>query len=116
MRYIRYAFLVSLAIVLIVVATANRAEVTLNLLPETVAGLIGFGAQITLPLFVVIFGGIIAGVLIGFVWEWLREHKHRAEAARRTREVEMLERELRREKRLKNEGRDDVLALLDEAS
>ncbi|MCD1627459.1 MAG: LapA family protein [Paracoccaceae bacterium] len=116
MRYIRYAFLVSLAIVLIVVATANRAEVTLNLLPETVAELIGFGAQITLPLFVVIFGGIIAGVLIGFVWEWLREHKHRAEAARRGREVETLERELRREKRMKNEGQDDVLALLDEAS
>ena len=96
MRYIRYAFLASLAIVLIVVATANRAAVTLHLLPDTVEGLIGFSAEITLPLFVVIFGGIIAGVLIGFVWEWLREHKHRAEAARRTREVESLERELRR--------------------
>lgn len=116
MRYIRYAFLACLAIVLIVVATANRGEVTPTLLPETVTGLIGFGAQITLPLFVVIFGGIISGVLIGFVWEWMREHKHRAEAARRTREVEALERELRREKRLKNEGRDEVLALLDEAS
>jgi hypothetical protein len=55
-------------------------------------------------------------VLIGFVWEWLREHKHRAEAARRTREVEALERELRREKRLKNQDQDEVLALLDEAS
>ncbi|MEE4348420.1 MAG: LapA family protein [Paracoccaceae bacterium] len=116
MRYIRYAFLASLAIVLIVVATANREYVTLHLLPDTVEGLIGFSAEITLPLFVVIFGGIIAGVLIGFIWEWLREHKHRAEAARRTREVESLERELRREKRLKNQDQDEVLALLDEAS
>jgi lipopolysaccharide assembly protein A len=115
MRFIRYAFLASLAVVLIVVATANRDMVTLHLLPDTVERLIGFSADITLPLFVVIFGGIIAGVLIGFVWEWLREHKHRAEAARRTREVEMLERELRREKRLQNQDKDEVLALLDEA-
>ena len=116
MRYIRYVFLASLAILLIVVATANRDLVTLTLLPDTLAGLVGFSAQISLPLFVVILGGIIAGILIGFVWEWLREHKHRAEAARRKREVEMLERELRREKRLKNQDRDEVLALLDEAS
>lgn len=116
MRYIRYAFLASLAIVLIVVATANREVVTLHLLPETVSGLIGYSGEITLPLFVVIFGGIIAGVLIGFVWEWLREHKHRATAARKAREVEALERQLRREKRMTNEGRDEVLTLLDEAS
>jgi len=114
MFYIRYAFLAVLAIALIIVATANRDLVTLTLLPDTLAGVVGFSAQISLPLFVVIFGGIIAGVLIGFVWEWLREHKHRAEAARRTREVEALERELRREKRLKNQDRDEVLVLLDE--
>ncbi len=116
MSYIRYAFLACLAIILIVVAAANRDMVTLTLLPDTLSGLIGFTAQITLPLFVVILGGVIAGILIGFVWEWLREHKHRAEAARRTREVEALERELRREKRLKNQDKDEVLALLDEAS
>jgi len=116
MRYIRYAFLAILAIALIIVATANRELVTLTLLPETLTGLLGFRAQISLPLFVVIFCGIIAGILIGFVWEWLREHKYRAEAARRKREVEALERELRREKRLKNQDKDEVLALLDEAS
>jgi uncharacterized integral membrane protein len=116
MRFIRYAFLASLAVVLIVVASANRDAVTLHMLPDTVEGLIGLSGDITLPLFVVIFGGIILGVLIGFVWEWLREHKHRAEAARRTREVQTLERELRREKRLQNQDKDEVLALLDERS
>lgn len=116
MTYIRYAFLACLAIALIIVATANRDMVTLTLLPQTLAGLVGVTAQITLPLFVVIFAGIIAGVLIGFVWEWLREHKHRAEAARRAREVEALERELRREKRMKNQDKDEVLALLDETA
>ncbi len=116
MTYIRYAFLACLAIALIIVAIANREMVTLTLLPQTLSGLLGVTAQITLPLFVVIFAGIIAGVLIGFVWEWLREHKHRAEAARRAREVEALERELRREKRMKNQNKDEVLALLDETA
>jgi hypothetical protein len=33
-------------------------------------------------------------VLIGFVWEWLREMKHRTTASQKTREVSRLEREL----------------------
>lgn len=84
MRYIRYAFLASLAIVLISVAMANRATVTLQLLPDQLAELSGLTHSIELPLFIVIFGGIVAGLLIGFVWEWLREFRHRATASRKT--------------------------------
>lgn len=119
MRYIRYIFLGSLALVLVTLALANRATVTLNTLPEALAGTSGLGwlsYSVQLPLFIVIFGGIIAGLLIGFLWEWLREHKHRAEAARKGSEVKKLERELRRVKGQRDEGKDEVLALLDEAS
>ena len=89
MRYIRFAVLAIIAVAMITVALANRGAVTLNLLPEALAELIRFPAtsnSVTLPLFVVIFAGILGGVLLGFVWEWLREHKHRAEAASRRRE------------------------------
>ena len=82
-------------------------------LPDGVASLFGLNMDFTMPVFLVILGTFLLGLLFGFIWEWLREHKHRAEAARRTREVESLERELRREKRLKNEGKDEVLALLE---
>ena len=116
MRYIRYAFLGGLGIVLIAVALANRGMVTLKLLPTGLSDLVGMNQTIDLPLFVVIFGGIVAGLLIGFVWEWLREHKHRAEAARQGREVRKLNREVRRLKGEKHEGKDEILALLDEAS
>ncbi len=115
-RYIRYAFLAALGLALVAVAMANRGVVTLKLLPETLAQLVGINQSIDLPLFVVIFGGIIAGLLIGFFWEWLREHKHRAEAARKQSEVKKLEREVRRLKGRQSEGKDEVLALLDEAS
>lgn len=118
MRYIRYAFLASLGVVLITIALANRGAVTLTLMPAPLADLLQVNWTIQLPLFVVIFGGIVAGLLIGFVWEWLREHKHRANAARKEREVHDLERKLKREQRKAVESgqQDEVLALLEQKS
>jgi uncharacterized integral membrane protein len=72
--------------------------------------------SINLPLFVVIFGGVGVGLLIGFLWEWIREHKQRAEAAAQRREMDRMRREIKRLKADKHEGKDDVLAILDEAS
>ena len=116
MRYIRYACIAVFAVALISVALANRTLVTLQVLPNELAGIFAVNPSIQLPLFVVIFGGLIAGVLLGFVWEWFREHSIRAEAARQAREMRRLEREVKRLKGEKHEGKDEVLALLDEAS
>ena len=116
MRYIRYACIAVFALALIAVALANRGLVTLKVLPDEIAGLFAVTPSVQLPLFVVIFGGIVAGLLVGFVWEWLREHAVRAENARNAKEVRRLEREVKRLKAEKHEGKDEVLALLDEAS
>lgn len=114
MRTIRYVFLAALAVALITIALANRAVVTLNLLPAELAEYLGVGYSISLPLFIVIFGAIIAGLLIGFVWEYLREYKHRAAASKHRREKDQLAREVSKLKvaKAKNEG-DEVLALLE---
>jgi uncharacterized integral membrane protein len=116
MRYIRYAFLAAIAIVLIVVALANREAATLRLLPEDMAGYVGQNFSYQLPQFVIIFLAIVVGLLIGFVWEWMREHKLRSGARQVEREKNKLEREVKGLKRKSNEGKDDVLALLDDAS
>lgn len=116
MRYIRYAFLASLGIILVSVSLANRALVTLKLMPDALSGLFGFNMSISLPLFVVVLGGIVAGLVIGFFWEWMREYKHRREASEKSREVRKLEREVGRLKTEKHQGKDEVLAILDEAS
>ncbi|TDK41417.1 LapA family protein [Antarcticimicrobium luteum] len=116
MRYIRYGFLAVLGIVLISVSLANRGAVTLKLMPDDIAGLLGWNFSISLPLFVVMLGGIAAGLVIGFVWEWMREYRHRREAGQKHREVRKLEREVTRLKRAKSGDEDEVLALLDEAS
>ncbi|RME17573.1 MAG: LapA family protein [Alphaproteobacteria bacterium] len=115
MRYLRYAFLGGLAVVLITVALANRDSVTLNLLPQELSGFLGFSWQVQLPLFVVIFLGIIAGIVIGFVWEWMREYKFRAKAKRAEKAAVKLSEEVQSLRRKNAAPGDDVLALLDEA-
>lgn len=115
MLYLRYAFLGIFGIVLVSVSLANRNPVSLRLMPDDLAGLLGFNPGISLPLFVVVLGGIAAGLVIGFIWEWLREYKHRRDAGRKTREVQQLERELNRLKLRENKGKDDVLALIEDA-
>ena len=116
MRYIKYAILAAIAVSLVSVSLANRQTVSLKLLPDDLGGLLGMNYSIDLPLFVVIFGGVGVGLLIGFLWEWIREHKQRAEAAAQRREMDRMRRELKRLKAEKHEGKDEVLALLDEAS
>lgn len=110
MTFLRYLFLGLLAFVLLVLALANRDPVTLRLLPEAFGSYVGTGT-VTIPLFVVIFLAIALGLLIGFVWEWLREHKHRAEARRQRAEKERLERRLAKTRAPSEE--DEVLALIE---
>ena len=113
MRILRVILLFVLALALVSVAMANRALVPLQLLPSDLAVLIGVNWEMELPLFLVIFASIIAGLLIGFVWEWLREHKHRATASRSTKTVAKLERELAAMRDARSLPADDVLAILE---
>lgn len=116
MRYIKYAFWAVVAVCLIVVGLANRGDVTLRAMPEALANLFGISPDVTLPLFVVLFLGFAAGMLIGFVWEYIREIPERAASRAKDRELAQLRRELSGLKAEKHEGKDEVLALLDQAS
>lgn len=116
MRYIRYASIAIFATALILVALANRQSVSVQIVPPELSGVAALNPSYEVPLFIVIFGGILAGLVIGFVWEWIREAKERAEATRLRRELAALRAEVKSLKGEKNEGKDEVLALLDEAS
>ena len=113
MRTIKYLVLGLVALCLLIVGFANRELVALVLLPESIATFARFNASITLPLYVVVFGGFVIGLLLGFVWEWAREHKHRAEAVKQRREKTKLAGEVQKLKADRNTHDDDVLALLD---
>ncbi len=112
-RYLRYILLIVLTLVLLIVALANRGLVSLSLLPDDLATLMGWQARIEVPLFLVLALGAVLGIALGFVWEWLREHKHRKVARVQTRAVSKLERELAAMKDQTSLPDDPVLALLE---
>lgn len=116
MRYVRYASIAIFAVALILVSLANRQMVSVRVWPDEVSGMVASNPGYELPLFVVIFAGILAGLIIGFVWEWIREAGERAEAARQSREMAQLRAEVKRLKGEKHTGKDEVLALLEQAS
>lgn len=113
LRYLKLAFLAAVGLVLFVLAIANRDVVVLRLIPDEAAGLLPVPNQIAVPLFVVLFGGVLLGLLIGFVWEWFREHRQRAEAARRAKRLERLEAEVQGLRETHGAPGEDILALAD---
>ena len=112
MRYLRWFVLAVMAIVLITVSLANRDPLTVRVLPNEIADLAGANWEYTLPTYAILLLAILFGVLLGFVWEWIREHKHRATALTEKRERERLEREVEKVAPSKEKG-DDILALLE---
>jgi len=115
MKTIRYSFWAVVALCLIIVGLANRDFVTLRAMPQALADLLGISPDIELPLFVVLFIGVGAGLMIGFLWEWVRERRIRADARKKSREVDALRREVDQLKGAAAGAKDDddVLAILE---
>lgn len=111
MRAIRMIFLVLLGVLLVMVALANRQTVVLRAFPGNLDSYIGGTWQLSVPLFLIIFIALLVGMILGLVWEWLREAQLRTESRRRARDLAALEREAGPRAR----QRDDVLALVDAA-
>ena len=118
MKTIRYSFWAVVGLCLILIGLANRDAVTVRAMPEALGDLIGVTPDMQLPLFVVIFISVGAGLMIGFLWEWVREHRMRADARGKAREVENLRREVDqlRGAAVGAKSDDDVLALLEKTS
>ncbi|MFT4013532.1 MAG: LapA family protein [Paracoccus sp. (in: a-proteobacteria)] len=116
MRAIRYLLIAILAVVLILVATANRGPISLNLMPDALAEFAGGQISITLPAFLALFLAMAFGLVAGLVWEWLREAGQRAESNNRARELARLEREVGGLRQTHAAPGDDVLAILDESA
>jgi uncharacterized integral membrane protein len=110
MRTIKLILLALILIAIVTLAVANRAPVTLHLLPEGLSGIAQ--RSVELPLWAVGLTSILTGMVLGYILEWLREHKHRRLAAQKSREAAALDREVGRLRRETGKGEDDVLRLL----
>ena len=91
MRTLKLLALGLILLAVVVLAVANREAVVLHLLPPGLDRVMAL--SIELPLFVVILVSVVAGMVLGYLLEWLRE------------QVAHLRRETGRPE-------DDVLALL----
>ena len=111
MRVIKSFLLGLILLGIVVLALANRDPVTVRLLPEGLDRL-SPGAMLELPLFVVSLLSIVTGMVLGYLLEYFREHKHRRRAAVKAREAAKLNREVEGLRRETNRPKDDVLALL----
>ncbi len=78
--------LIPLAVVTVLVAVANRQAVTVALDPLGEAPALA----VTAPLFAILLGALIAGVIIGGTAAWLRQRKWRRAARRAEAEVRAL--------------------------
>jgi uncharacterized integral membrane protein len=110
MRTIKLILLALILIAIVTLAVANRAPVTLHMLPEGLS--LVAQRSIELPLYAVGLLSVLTGMVLGYVLEWLREHKHRRRASEKAREAARLDREVGRLRRETGKGDDEVLALL----
>jgi uncharacterized integral membrane protein len=78
-RLVQILIYLPLAIILIVLSVANRHSVTISLDPfnGTEPAL-----SVTLPLFLIIFGALFIGVIVGGVAAWFTQGKWRKRARR----------------------------------
>lgn len=115
LRWIKILFLVVVALALVLLFFANNEPVTLNLLPDAMASALGIPNTFTTSLFIVVVAALLVGIVVGFIWEWLREHRHRAEAKTQRREATRLRQEVAAVKGRSSDSQDDILALIDDA-
>lgn len=112
MRTLSALFWLLIAAALVTLGLANRDLVRLRVVPESLGEAIGLSPVVDLPLFMVVFLGFGLGILLGLVWEWIREIPERAEARATARELARLRAEVARLGGRTAE-RDEVAALLD---
>ena len=84
----------------------------IRILPSELEGFLGGGMILSIPIFVLFLCGVIFGPFVGFVWEWIREMKHRSASSRKSKELAKVENELSQLKRESGQNEDEILLLL----
>lgn len=106
MRTIKLIVLGVLTVILVLLGVANMTAVDLHLLPP---GLGGERFSLTgVPLPIVIAAAILLGILLGLVFEWVRERGQRSVAEDKRREVAALRSELAELRRKLGDQADDL--------
>lgn len=82
MRFIKYLILIPLGIIVVVLSIANRGAVTvsLNPFPDAAAGTDLAVLSYSVPLYLLLFGFLLLGVVLGGLGSWFSQGKWRRKA------------------------------------
>ena len=90
MRLIRWMFWGSIALILIGFAIANRHPVIVSVDPTDASAPL---FALEMPLYLAVFSGLLAGLLIGGMATWLKQGKYRSTVRQQGRELERIHRQ-----------------------
>ena len=93
LAFLKALILLPIALVVILLAVANRAPVLLSLDPFTRAGP---QLSVTVPLYALVFGAVALGVVVGGLGAWLGQSRNRRAKRRYGRELNQLRSESER--------------------
>ena len=85
--FLKALLLLPVAVVVVLLAVANRGPVTFSFDP-TAKG--APELSVTMPLFALILGSVVLGVILGGVGSWLASGKHRRARRNSSREINRL--------------------------
>ena len=91
-RFLKSLVLLPIAVLVILLAVANRDPVRLSLDPFSPDPVFSVG----LPLYAILFGAVALGIVVGGVFTWLGQGRVRASARHHRREATRYEREVDR--------------------
>ncbi len=86
-RFVLIAIIVPLAIILVALAVANRSPVPFTLDPFNPGNP---ALTLQLPLFVLLFGAVAIGMIVGSLATWFKQGRYRKMARQRAQEAENL--------------------------
>lgn len=95
-RLVQLLILLPIGIVLVSLAVANRHSVILALDPFSPQKPV---LEISIPLYVVIFGALIIGIFVGGFMAWLKQGRHRRTAREQRREAKKWRQEADRQQK-----------------
>lgn len=109
MRTLKFALAALIALIIIILATANVADATVRFWPDLTDYGLPASPQVTLPLFFILLVAGMIGFMLGTLREWFREWGVRASGRRANREAEALKAKV--DALTREAGDDDIPAL-----
>jgi len=109
-RVVTWFFLIPLALLFAFFALANRQEIQLGIDPISPES--PFFGPFPVPLFIVIYGALLLGIILGGIGAYMGQHKKRAELRALRKEHNKLKQQL--DAQVPHQKPDDGLALLDD--